>query len=289
MNKALIILLVVFFNQVLFTATEIAAQDSKDQVSLKKIWESPDLLTTCESVCYDAIDHFLYVSCINGNPTDKDGNGFISRLSLTGEITTLNWITGLNAPKGMGIFMRKLYVTDIDRIVEIDIDKASIVKEYPVKDAKFLNDITIDKEGNVYISDMGTGKIHRLFKGVVETWLENKNIFSPNGLFYEDGEILIGTKQGIFSTLIEDKRTWQIVKNTGGIDGLEADGHGSYLISDWMGKIQLVNSNKENVLLINTTDLMINAADIEYVPATKTLYVPTFSDNRVMAYELIYK
>ena len=188
---------------------------------------------------------------------------------LTGEITTLNWITGLNAPKGMGIFMRKLYVTDIDRIIEIDIDKASIVKEYPVKDAKFLNDITIDKEGNVYISDMGTGKIHRLFKGVVETWLENKNIFSPNGLFYEDGEILIGTKQGIFSTLIEDKRTWQIVKNTGGIDGLEADGHGSYLISDWMGKIQLVNSNKENVLLINTTDLMINAADIEYVPQLK--------------------
>ena len=43
------------------------------------------------------------------------------------------------------------------------------------------------------------------------------------------------------------------------------------------------------ILLINTTDQMINAADIEYVPATKTLYVPTFSDNRVMAYELIYK
>jgi len=289
MKKGLIILMAVFINQLLFTGTRIFAQDSKDQVSLKKIWESPNLLTTCESVCYDAVDHFLFVSCINGNPTDKDGNGFISRLSVTGEITTLSWIAGLNAPKGMGIFMRKLYVTDIDRIVEIDIDKAAIIKEYPVTDAKFLNDITIDKEGNVYISDMATGKIHRLFKGVVETWLEDKNISGPNGLFYEEGEILIGTKEGIFSTQIEDKRTWQIIRNTGGIDGLEADGYGNYLISDWMGKIQLVNSNREPILLNNTTDQMINAADIEYVPATKTLYVPTFSDNRVMAYELIYK
>jgi sugar lactone lactonase YvrE len=289
MKKGLIILMAVFFYQLLFTETEVVAQDSKDQVSLKKIWESPNLLTTCESVCYDAIDHLLFVSCINGNPTDKDGNGFISRLSVTGEITTLNWISGINAPKGMGIFMRKLYVTDIDRIVEIDIDKAAIIKEYTVKDAKFLNDITIDNEGNVYISDMGTGKIHRLFKGVVETWLEDKNISGPNGLFYEDGEILIGTKQGIFSTQIEDKRTWQIIKNTGGIDGLEADGYGNYLISDWMGKIQMVNPNREPILLNNTTDQMINAADIEYVTETKTLYVPTFSDNRVMAYELIYK
>jgi hypothetical protein len=265
------------------------AQRFESNITLKKLWESPNSFTTCESVCYDAKDNLLFISCINGNPADKDGNGFISKLSLAGDIEKLNWITGLNAPKGMGIFQRKLYVTDIDRILEIDIDKGVIIKDHPVKDAKFLNDITIDPGGNVYISDMATGKIHRLFSGVVETWLEDKNLSSPNGLFYEDGEILIGTKNGIFSTDIESKRTWLIVKETGGIDGLEGDGHGNYLISDWMGKIQLVNPNQEPVLLNNTTDQNINAADIEYIPATKTLFVPTFLDNRVMAYELIYK
>jgi hypothetical protein len=289
MKKGIIILSVQLIVWLYFTEYEVIAQDSNDRASLKKLWETPDLLTTCESVCYDPTGHLLFASCINGNPTDKDGNGFISKLSQTGEIITLKWIEGLNAPKGMGIFMKKLFVTDIDQIVEIDLEKSVIIKQYPVEGAKFLNDITIDPSGNVYVSDMATGKIHRLTKGVLETWLENENITGPNGLFYEAGEILIGTKNGIFSTNIEDKRTWQIIKNTGGIDGLESDGHGSYIISDWMGKIQLVNSNQDPVILINTSDQRINAADIEYFSGNNTLYVPTFNDNRVMAYELIYK
>jgi hypothetical protein len=273
------------------TLTIVTAQTQRSEfnVSLKKLWESPNSLTTCESVCYNTKENLIFASCINGNPTDKDGNGFISRLTVTGEIIQLNWITGLNAPKGMGIFEGKLYVTDIDKILEIDIAKGSIIKDYTVENTKFLNDITIDPEGNVYISDMATGKIHRLFKGIVETWLDNKNLSNPNGLFYEDGEIRIGTKNEIYSTNIEDKRTWLIVQDTGGIDGLKGDGQGNYIISDWNGKIQLVNSNRDPLLLSNTTDQKINAADIEYIPATKTLFVPTFFDNRVMAYELIYK
>jgi hypothetical protein len=273
----------------LFFSICTIAQVAKEKVSLKKLWETPGSLTTCESVCCDPAGQILYVSCINGNPTDKDGNGFIAKLSSSGDIITIKWIDGLDAPKGMGIYLKRLFVTDIDKIVEIDIDKSAVVKEYPVEGAKFLNDIAIDSEGDVYISDMATGKIHRLTKGHLETWLENENISSPNGLFYEEGEILIGTKNGIFSTNIEDKRTWQIIAKTGSIDGLEADGRGSYIISDWMGKIQLVNSNQDPIILSNTSDLRINAADIEYFSGTKTLYVPTFSDNRVIAYELIYK
>jgi hypothetical protein len=30
----------------------------------------------------------------------------------------------------------------------------------------------------------------------------------------------------------------------------------------------------------------VNAADIEYIPSLKLLLVPTFNDNRVMAYEV---
>ena len=265
------------------------SQKSGTSPILKKIWESPGLLTTCESVCFDATDNVLMVTCINGNPTEKDGNGFISKLSLSGEIITLKWIDGLNAPKGMDIFQRKLYVTDIDRIAEIDLDKGLVIKDYNIPGARFLNDITIDAIGSVYISDMATGRIHRLYKGLVEIWLEDTKVVSPNGLFYENEEILIGTRSGIFSTSLEDKRTWEIISGTGSIDGLEGDGHGNYLISDWIGKIQLVNTDMESFVLLNTTDQKINAADIEFNPATKMLYVPTFANNRVIAYELIYE
>ena len=266
------------------------AQNEKPNLkpSLQKIWETPDLLTTCESVCYNNATKTIFVSCIDGNPTDKDGNGFISELSITGDIITLMWVTGLNAPKGMGIFGNKLYVTDIDRIVEIDIETAMISKEYRVEGANFLNDITISPEGDVYISDMSTAKIHRIKKGILETWFTSEEFINPNGLFYEDKELLVGTRNGIYSIRIEDKRLWHLIKETGGIDGLEADGKGSYIISDWQGKIQLVNIEKDPVLLLNTSDKGINAADIEYIPERKMLLVPTFSDNRVMAYELLY-
>lgn len=264
-------------------------QEDKPLVIAEKVWATPDILTTCESVCYDPVDKVIYAACINGNPVDKDQNGFISLLSLSGEILQLKWIDGLNAPKGMGIFDNKLYVTDIDQIIEIDMDRALIVKKYPVADAKFLNDITIDKEGSVYISDMSTAKIHRIKKGILETWFTNEELKSPNGLFYEDKEILIGTKNGIYTVRIEDKRMWHLVGDTGGIDGLAADGKGNYIISDWVGKIQLVHPDQDPIVLVNTSDQGINAADIDYIIDQELLLVPTFGDNRVVAYQLTYQ
>ncbi|MCD4692290.1 MAG: hypothetical protein K8R79_05210, partial [Calditrichales bacterium] len=129
---------------------------------LTKKWESPQKFKTPESVCYDAKRKIIYVANINGNPTTKDNNGFISKLSLTGKIVDLKWIKELNAPKGMGVFKGKLYVSDIDQVVEIDIDKSKILKRYEADGAKFLNDISIDKSGNVYISDMVANRIYRL-------------------------------------------------------------------------------------------------------------------------------
>ncbi|MBN2175062.1 MAG: hypothetical protein JW731_13090 [Bacteroidales bacterium] len=279
---AIIAILMLLGNNQVVSQTDEMFQSDK----LSTLWKTADILTTSESVCYEPERKVLFVSCINGNPTEKDGNGFIAMLSLNGDIISHKWVTGLNAPKGMGIYNGNLFVTDIDRVVELNIDKAALVKEYQVENAKFLNDITIDPVGNVYISDMVTNKIHRIYKGIVETWLDDNQLKGTNGLFYEDKEILAGTKSGIFSIRIEDKRIWQSVKINGGIDGLESDGKGNYIISDWSGKIQLVNPESEPVLLLNTTSEGINAADIEFIIDRDLLLVPTFSDNRVSAYEL---
>lgn len=267
-----------------------SAQTSKEghSPSLQKIWETPEILITCESVCYNDASKTIFASCIDGNPTEKDGNGFITQLSITGEITMLKWVVGLNAPKGMGIFGNKLFVTDIDRIVEIDIENAEITNEYQVEGARFLNDITISNDGDVYISDMATAKIHRIKQGIVETWFTSEGFVNPNGLYYENNELLVGTRNGIYSVRIEDKRLWHLIKDTGGIDGIEADGQGNYIISDWQGKIQLVNIEKDPIVLLNTSEQGINAADIDYILDRNILLVPTFSDNRVMAYELVY-
>lgn len=280
MKKLQLIILFLFSGFILF------AQDILISDKLEKVWETSNVLKICESVCYDAENEILFATCINGNPTGKDGSGYISQVSLEGEIINEKWVTGLDAPKGMGIFNGKLYVTDIDNIVEIDISSAKIEERFPVEDAEFLNDVTIDPKGDVYFSDMSTNLIHRLSEGKVDIFLDDPQISSPNGLLYENKDIVIGTKNGIFAVRISDRKTWHIVKNTGRIDGLKSDGKSNYIISDWQGKVQLVNTEKKPVILLNTTEAGINAADIEYIEDLNLLLIPTFGANSVTAYRL---
>ena len=272
-----------FLSAILLVSASLNGQNIK----VEKAWATADILTTSESVLYEPGEKMLYVSCINGNPTDKDGNGFISQVTLSGEIVLLKWATGLNAPKGMAVSKGMLYVTDIDRVVRIDLESGKILKEFPVEGARFLNDITTDNEGNIYISDMATYKIHRIHNDALGTWLEDENIVSPNGMNFSDGEVLIGTKKGIYGVRIEDKRIWQIVSVDGGIDGLKLYDKNNYIISDWVGRVQMVSPGDENLLLLDLSKKNMNAADLEYIPENNLLLIPTFSDNRVVAYELI--
>ena len=69
-----------------------------------------------------------------------------------------------------------------------------------------------------------------------------------------------------------------------GIDGLRSDGKGNYFISDWRGKTSLVTASGQIIVLIDTTALKINSADLEYIKNRKLLLIPTFFANRVMAY-----
>lgn len=281
----------VVFSLILMVSTLInsgakAEEDYFIHENLTKLWETTPELTTCESVCHDPQKDVLYVACINGNPAEKDGNGFIAQVSTSGEIVDQKWVEGLNAPKGMGIFRGRLYVTDIDRIVEIDIQHGRIVNDYPVEGAQFLNDISVDESGNVYVSDARMNKIHLLADNRVVTWLESEMLKGPNGLFAEDGHLLIGMSGSVLKVDIETKAIETYVENTTNIDGLEADGNGNYLISDWQGHVNLIAPGKEMMLLLDTTPAKINAADIEFIISKDLLLIPTFFDNRVTAYKI---
>ena len=100
------------------------------QAPLQLLWETDTLLKTVESVLYDPSTQFIYTANINGHFMAKDGNGSIGKLNLKGEIIDANWITGLDAPTGLHVKNGKLYTTDIDRVVEIDLAKAKIILTY---------------------------------------------------------------------------------------------------------------------------------------------------------------
>src|SRR2546428_4593968 len=71
---------------------------------------------TPESVLHDSVQDIYFVSNINGSPTAKDNNGFISRVKPDGAVENLKFIEGgrsgitLNAPKGLALAGDTLWV-----------------------------------------------------------------------------------------------------------------------------------------------------------------------------------
>lgn len=255
---------------------------------LEKAWESAPELKTPESVLFNPGDSLLYVSSINGSPSAKDSNGFISRVALDGAIRKLEWATGLNAPKGSAMARGKLYVADIDQLVEIDLHSGTISKRYPAAGAKFLNDVAVAEDGTIYISDSSpqNSAIYALAKGQLEVWSRDEEISAPNGLSLQGQELFFGnTGDGTLKAVdLPSKRIRTVARVGFGIDGLKADGQGGWFVSDWAGRTSHIDKNGKATTLLDTTPSQVNSADIEFIPSQNLLIIPTFFDNRVVAY-----
>ena len=253
---------------------------------LEFVWESENSLEIPESVFYDADNTCIYVSNIKGTPSNQDGNGYISKLNLKGEITTHKWITGLDAPKGMAKYGNFLFVSDINDLAVIDIAKGEIVKKYPAPTAIFLNDVTLNpKNGTVYVSDSRTQSIYRLKNEVFELWIKDEQLDHINGLTFKDDFICAGVLNKILKIEPASKLINTLVNNTKSIDGLLSIGEKRWISSDWIGNIQLIDDGEIKKLL-SSAEQQINAADLGYIPEQKIILVPTFHNNRVIAYQL---
>jgi len=261
------------------TSTEVK------EPTFTKVWETDTVMTTAESTLYDKATKTIYVSNIAGHHSEKDGVGFISKLQPDGTVTALNWTKGLNAPKGMALLNGKLYVTDIDELVEINVSDGKIAKKHPVPGATFLNDAATDGK-NVYFSDTQTGKVHVLENGKINTVAEGMN--GINGLAFNDqGELFILDGQGLRKYNKSDKTSEFINEVVTGGDGLVIIDDNTYIASKWHGEIFLIRDGKEH-LLLDTQAAGSNTADIDYIAEEGIVLVPTFMKNRVVAYKLDY-
>lgn len=254
------------------------------EASLEQIWSTDTTVLTPESVLFDGANNVLYVSQINGAPDGKDGKGGIAKVGTDGKIMDLNWVTGLSAPKGMGISNGMLYVTDLTDLVQIELASGKIVKKIPVAGAVFLNDVSADKQGNVYFTDMRAGKIHLMKDGQVTTLLDSIN--NPNGILaVADG--IVFTESGKLQKLdAQNNKTTLAEGMDSSTDGIEEVAPGEYLVSCWAGEIYHVKPDGTTTKLLDTKADKINSADIGYDAAKKIVYVPTFFKNSVVAYQL---
>ena len=274
MKQSLFVFIAIFF-----LIVNLSAQ------SFDMVWETEKVFKTPESALYDAERNQIYVSNINGKPTIKDGNGFLSILDTNGVVNKLRWVSGMNAPKGMAIIDSLLYVTDIDRIIIIDIDQAKIVKIVDVEGALFLNDIAALPGGELIVSDMKMNHLLIFDGNKTSVWLEDDLLIAPNGLAFFKESLYVGTKNNLLKVSPELKKAKVHIEETGPIDGLIPLGMNKYVVSDWSGRVMIADMNSK-IVLQNTASENIQAADLGFLPKEKIVLIPTFFDNRVVARRL---
>lgn len=256
---------------------------------LRMLWNTDKILTTAESVLYDKANNLIYVSCINGVPADKkDNDGFIARVGLDGRIITLKWATGLSAPKGMAIAGNTLYVTDIDRLVAIDMATGKISQSWKVEGASYLNDIAASDQGTLYFTDSNSSTIYAMMAGNVTKVHADAALGGSNGIYVKENQLMLaGSSSGqIFRLDIPSLQKQMVADSIPGADGIEPYGDG-WLVSNWNGEVYYIDAVGDVLEILDSREARLNAADIEIIPEKNLLLIPTFFGNTVTAYELM--
>ena len=250
-----------------------------------------------ESAFIDPGSGTIFVSIVGGQAADRDGNGRIAKLAGDGTVMSPSWVTGLNAPKGLRACQGTLWAADIDEIVGVEIASSRISSRVRVPGAQFLNDVACAADGAVYVSDTLASRIYVLKAGAPLVFAEGEDLEYPNGLLVDGNRLIVagwGKPNPDFTTkvpgrlfaldLATKQKTLITPKPLGNLDGVESDGKGGYIVSDWIsGQLWQVHANGESRAV---RQFKPGAADLAFQPAGNILVLPHMSENKVASYDL---
>lgn len=280
-----------------------AATATESSSLARKVGEVGDLEHP-ESAHYDRDLNVWFVSNINGDPSKKDNNGYISRLKADGTLDTAKFIVAgkngvtLNAPKGIAIVGDTLWVADIDAVRGFNKRTGALVASVVAPQAKFLNDVAAGPDGTLYVTDTGvipdpkTGLKHvgpdRVYqvKGRKATVaLQSPQLNGPNGITWDshDSEFVIVSFMGpgIFGWKPGTKDLRSLGSGPGQEDGVEVLPDGRLLVTSWADSSLFVVDNGKTTKvasgIASPADIGING---------KQVAVPQLMENKLQFWEL---
>jgi len=250
---------------------------------------------TPESFIVDPEDGSYYVSNINGGPTDKDGNGYISKISPNGNIVIQKFIGDkkeemlLNAPKGLVIVGQNIFVTDIDTVKGFNKEtgRPAALVDLSKLNAKFLNDIAWDGQAALYVSDTMADAIFKVdmknnYKASI--FKKGRELGNPNGLFFNPRSknlMVVTWGSGQILEIGRGGKVHVLKKGLGALDGLDYDRQGNLYVSSFeKGEIYRIPFYGRGIATVFLSGLT-TPADISYDRKKNELLIPSFKGNTV--------
>lgn len=258
---------------------------------LELVWETDAVFSCPESVVFDPARSVLYVSNIGETPKDnpKNGDGFVSIISLNGTFIEKQYIKSLNDPKGMDIDGDTLWVNDRDAIIEWDLSEDRLRKRHVLNDIVFLNDIGVGPDGEVFSNDADGHKVLKLKNDEWMIFWSDAEQQRPNGIRVEKDRILLAMNWS-HQLIAIDRDTQErtlLLDGIGAGDGIEATINGGYLITDYLGQLIYLSPEGNGSVLMDTRDDKLTA-DLEYIEDQNLVLIPRHKNNTVAAYRLIW-
>lgn len=271
-----------------------------------KVGETPNMKTP-ESARYDPELDVFYVSNINGNPSQHDGNGAIAvvRADSTGVSRMLvesgkNGAT-LDAPKGIAVIGDTLWVADIDHLRAFNRRTGAPVADInlaPMK-AMFLNDVVIGGDGAVYTTDTGLmfdakgaathPGVDQIFKivGRKATVIKADSLNAPNGIAWDaaNSRFVLAPFSGnaVQTWMPGDTKPTTLATGPGQYDGVEVLADGRVLVTSWADSaVHIIQKGTMSTLVSNVS----GPADIGVDTKRGVVAVPRFSDGKVEYYKI---
>jgi len=170
--------------------------------------------------------------------------------------------------------------------VVIDVKKGKIKSKFAIPEGVQLNDLAVDGNGTLYVSDSKGKKVFVVKSGKASVYLDETVLKGPNGLLVHDDTLYVLDNSSL--NQVQADKSLKVLADgmPGGVDGLENVKGGDFLVSVWSGALWYVSADGSKELLFDGKAVQTSTADIGWDPATMTVYVPTFFKNSIIAFKV---
>lgn len=284
---------------------ESAAVYEDVAAQFRKVGETANLQGP-ESARYDRDLDIWFVSNVNGSPTSKDNNGYISRLRPDGTPYNLKFIEGgkkgvtLNAPKGLAIKGDTLWVADIDFARAFNKRTGAAIANVTIRGrVKFLNGAAVGPDGAIYMTDTGIlfgpkgemshpgpDQVLRITRGGATAALTSAKLEAPNGITWNSKTnqfvIVSFAGTGIFGWKPGDKDVQSLGTGPGQQDGVVVLPDGRILVTSWAdSSLFVLDKGKTRKVATGIS----SPADIDFDEKDSRVAVPQLLVNKVQFWE----